>query len=68
MKAAVYYGAGDIRVEERPEPIRAEDKIETAAVITHRVPLEKILDGIELMKKQESLKVPIYPSIPRKRL
>ena len=27
MKAAVYYGAGDIRVEERPEPIRTEDNL-----------------------------------------
>ena len=56
-------GSSDSRPEHVFKVVRlmAEGKIETAAVITHRVPLEKILDGIGLMKKQESLKVLVIP-------
>lgn len=56
-------GSSDSRPEHvsRVVQLMAEGKIETAAIITHRVPLEKILDGIGLMKQQESLKVMVYP-------
>ena len=53
--------------DSRPEHVRkavslmAEKKISTQAIITHRVSLDEIQKGIELMKNKESLKVLVYP-------
>jgi L-iditol 2-dehydrogenase len=66
---AVHYGelrvvgASDSRPEHVVTAVRllAEGKIEVDPVITHRVPLASLLDGIELMKQKQSLKVMVYP-------
>jgi len=62
---AIHYG--ELRVvgasDSRPEHVAkavellAHGRIDTEALITHRVPLEGILDGIELMKNKQCLKV-----------
>ena len=52
-------GASDSRPEHVEKAVRllADGKIDVAAVITHRVPLDRIHDGLELMKQKQSLKV-----------
>jgi L-iditol 2-dehydrogenase len=56
-------GASDSRPEHVAGAVRllAEGKIDVEPVITHRVPLSALLDGIELMKEKQSLKVMVYP-------
>jgi threonine dehydrogenase-like Zn-dependent dehydrogenase len=39
----------------------AEGQINADPIITHRVSLEKIHDGLDLMKAKQSLKVLVYP-------
>jgi len=36
-------------------------KVETARIITHILPLEKIEEGIELIKRKEAIKVMLKP-------
>ena len=52
-------GSSDSRPEHVVKAVRmmAQGRIDTQALITHRVGLEKILDGIELMKNKQCLKV-----------
>ena len=62
---------GEIRVvgcsDSRPEHVRkavdllAAGKVDAAALVTHRLPLSKLWEGIELMKRKESFKVIIVP-------
>ncbi len=53
--------------DSRPEHIRkaleylAAGKIDTSAIITHRVELKDFLKGLEWMKNRECLKVAVYP-------
>lgn len=56
-------GSSDSRPEHVLKVIRlmAEGKIDTAGVITHRVSLDRIIEGLELMRRRESLKVLVYP-------
>jgi L-iditol 2-dehydrogenase len=56
-------GASDSRPEHVAGAVRllAEGKIDVEPVITHRVPLGALLDGIGLMKEKRSLKVMVYP-------
>lgn len=56
-------GASDSRPEHvaRAVQFMAEDRIDTGPVITHRVNLENIHKGLELMKNKLSLKVLVYP-------
>lgn len=56
-------GASDSRPEHVTKAVRlmAEGKIDTSAIITHRVSLEKLHEGITLMKNKQSLKVLVYP-------
>jgi L-iditol 2-dehydrogenase len=66
---AIHYG--ELRIvgasDSRPEHVAgavhllAEGKIDVEPVITHRVPLSALLDGINLMKEKQSLKVMVYP-------
>ena len=66
---AVHYG--ELRIvgssDSRPEHVvmavgfLAEGKIDTASIITHRLPLERIHEALELMKSKQCLKVLIYP-------
>jgi L-iditol 2-dehydrogenase len=66
---AIHYG--ELRVvgasDSRPEHVVAavemmvEGKIDAESLITHRVRLEGIHDGLELMKSRQSLKVMVYP-------
>jgi L-iditol 2-dehydrogenase len=66
---AVHYGelrivgASDSRPEHVEKAVRllAEDRIDVEPVITHRVPLDALHDGIALMKDKQSLKVMVYP-------
>jgi L-iditol 2-dehydrogenase len=63
---------GELRVvgasDSRPEHVRkaldliCAGRIDTDAVITHRVPLTKLHDGLELMMNKQSLKVLVYPN------
>ncbi len=62
---------GELRVcgasDSRPEHVRravellADGKIDYAKIVTHRVSLENIHEGFELMKKKQSLKVLVFP-------
>ena len=62
---------GEIRVmgssDSRPEHVReavrllAEGQVDTAPIVTHKMPLSEIHSGFELMKAKECLKVLIQP-------
>jgi len=62
---------GELRLvgasDSRPEHVRkavqlmADGKIDAAALITHRISLDEIHRGLELMKNKQSLKVLVYP-------
>jgi L-iditol 2-dehydrogenase len=56
-------GASDSRPEHvvRAVQLMAEGKIDTAPIITHRISLEDIHEGLDLMKNKQSLKVLVYP-------
>jgi L-iditol 2-dehydrogenase len=56
-------GASDSRPEHVATAVRLlrEGKIDVEPIITHRVPLDDLLDGIALMKDKQSLKVMVYP-------
>ena len=56
-------GASDSRPEHVSEALRlmSEGLIDAGAVITHRVPLSAIHEGLALMKAKQSLKVLVYP-------
>jgi L-iditol 2-dehydrogenase len=57
-------GASDSRPEHVVKAIQlmAAGKLNTAPIITHRISLEDIHDGLDLMKTKQSLKVLVYPS------
>jgi len=56
-------GASDSRPEHVTKAVRliAEGKIDTAPIVTHRLPLEAIHEGLSLMKNKQSLKVLVFP-------
>jgi L-iditol 2-dehydrogenase len=56
-------GSSDSRPEHVRKAVRllAEGRLDVEPVITHRLPLEKMQHGLELMKKKESLKVLLEP-------
>jgi L-iditol 2-dehydrogenase len=56
-------GASDSRPEHVVQAVRllAAGKIDTAPIITHRVHLDDIHSGLELMQAKRSLKVLVYP-------
>jgi L-iditol 2-dehydrogenase len=56
-------GASDSRPEHVEKAVRllAEGKIDVEPIVTHRVPLDALLDGVALMKEKRSLKVMVYP-------
>ena len=66
---AIHYN--ELRVlgcsDSRPEQVRkavqclSEKRLDVTPVITHKLPLDRIHDGIELMKRKESLKVLLCP-------
>ena len=66
---AVHYGelrivgASDSRPEHVAKAVQllADGKMDTGPVITHRVSLENIHDGLNWMKNKQSLKVIVYP-------
>jgi L-iditol 2-dehydrogenase len=57
-------GSTDSRREQMEEAIDmlAAGSITADAFITHRLPLEKLLDGFGLMERRESMKVVIHPN------
>ncbi len=57
-------GASDSRPEHVIQALRllAEGKIDVSALITHRVSLDEIHTGLNLMRNKQSLKVLVYPS------
>jgi L-iditol 2-dehydrogenase len=66
---ALHYG--ELRLlgasDSRPDHVRkavqlmADGNIDTGALITHRITLDNIHQGLELMKNKQSLKVLVYP-------
>ena len=62
---------GELRVvgasDSRPEHVRkamelfAARKLDTGPIVTHRIPLERFHEGLELMKRKECLKVLVSP-------
>ena len=56
-------GASDSRPEHVRQAVRflAEGRIDTAAIVTHRVSLEDVHEGLKLMKTKQCLKVLVYP-------
>lgn len=56
-------GSSDSRPEHVIEAVRLMEtgEIDTEAIITHRLPIENIHEGLELMKNRLCLKVLIYP-------
>ena len=63
-KELVVTGSTDSRREQMEEAIDmlAAGDISADVFITHRLPLEKLLDGLALMERRESLKVVIHPN------
>ncbi|NOZ50027.1 MAG: alcohol dehydrogenase catalytic domain-containing protein [Chloroflexi bacterium] len=61
-------GASDSRPEHVAKAVRlmAEGKMDTTPIITHRISLEDIHEGLDLMKNKQSLKVLVYPHKSRK--
>jgi len=57
-------GASDSRPEHVALAVQlmAEGRIAADAIVTHRVPLDNIHEGLRLMKEKQSLKVLVYPS------
>ena len=57
-------GASDSRPEHvtRALHLLADEQIDTAPIVTHRVPLSAIHDGLNLMLNRQSLKVLVYPA------
>lgn len=57
-------GASDSRPEHVSKAVQmmAEDRVDVRPLVTHRVGLEKIHEGLELMKKKQSLKVLVVPN------
>ncbi len=57
-------GASDSRPEHVAEAVELmrENKIQVEPIITHRVSLVDIHDGLQLMKQKQSLKVLVYPN------
>jgi L-iditol 2-dehydrogenase len=56
-------GASDSRPEHVLAGVRlmAAGKINTASIVTHRVSLDRIRDGLELMRAKQCLKVLVFP-------
>ena len=56
-------GASDSRPEHVMKAIQlmAEGKIDVDPIITHRISLENIYAGVDLMRAKKSLKVLVYP-------
>ena len=56
-------GVSDSRPEHVAKGVQmmAQGKIDLGSLITHRVPLDKIHDGLELMKNKQCLKVLVRP-------
>jgi len=56
-------GASDSRPEHVSKAVQlmSEGKINADPIITHRVSLEQIHNGLDLMKAKQSLKVLVYP-------
>ncbi len=56
-------GASDSRAEHVRKAVEllASGRIDAAGVVTHRFPLSRFHEGIEVMKKKQGLKVVIYP-------
>lgn len=61
-------GASDSRPEhvQKAVELLAENKVAVDPIITHRIPLEKIHDGLELMKQKQSLKVIVQTACPER--
>lgn len=61
-------GASDSRPEhvEKAVEFMSRGLIDTGAIITHRLGLDRFFDGINLMKEQKCLKVLIYPDESKK--
>ena len=67
---AVHYGelrvvgASDSRPEHVVKAVRimAEGRIHVESLVTHRVSLESVHEGLELMRNKQSLKVLVYPT------
>lgn len=57
-------GASDSRPEHVARIVRllAEGKLDAGSIVTHRVTLKDIHQGLDLMKKRQSLKVLVYPT------
>ena len=57
-------GASDSRPEHVRKAVKllADGKIDYEKIVTHRVSLESIHEGFELMKQKQSLKVLVFPS------
>lgn len=56
-------GSSDSRPEHvsRAVKLMSEKKIALEPIVTHRIPLENILEGLELMKNKQTLKVVVSP-------
>lgn len=65
MKAAIYHGIGDMRVEECPKPrIKAGEllvRVRAARILTHAVALSDIAHGFDLVEQRAGLRVVILP-------
>ena len=57
-------GASDSRPDHVALAVQlmAEGKIAADAIVTHKVPLDNLHEGLRLMEKKQSLKVLVYPS------
>ncbi|MDO8686031.1 MAG: hypothetical protein Q7J78_05095, partial [Clostridiales bacterium] len=56
-------GASDSRPEHVKKAVQllTQGKIDTVSIITHKISLQNIHEGFELMKNRDCLKVMVYP-------
>jgi hypothetical protein len=59
MKASVHVGSGRLERREWPEPWAGAGEL--LCLVTHRLPLARLEEGVALMRRQEAVKVYVTP-------
>jgi hypothetical protein len=59
MKASVHVRSGRLERREWPEPWAGAGEL--LGLVTHRLPLARLEEGVALMRRQEAVKVYVTP-------
>jgi len=57
MKAAVYRGPGVIEWSSWPDPVAGASEIRVEPLVTHRLPLSRLAEAVQLTLSRQALKV-----------